>query len=48
MGQRDMERDKYPKAIHHLKIFHNLEGLARLFYKYDQKVNFIKNLKRSP
>jgi hypothetical protein len=45
MGQRDMQKDKFPFAIHHLKIFHNDNGDARLFYKYDEKVNFIKNFK---
>jgi Z1 domain/Type III restriction enzyme, res subunit len=45
MGQRDMQKEKFPQAIHHLKIFHNNDNEARLFYKYDEKVNFIKNFK---
>lgn len=39
-----LERTKYPKAIHHLQLISNEEGMARVYYKYapaptDDKVN---------
>lgn len=45
MGLRDLERDKFPRAVHHFKIYKNDKNEARLFYKYDAKVNFFRNLK---
>lgn len=45
MGQRDMERDKFPYGIHHFKIFKNEAGEGRIFYKYDAKIKFFRNLK---
>jgi hypothetical protein len=44
MGQRDMQRDKFPNAIHHFKIFKNYAGEGRLFYKYDGNIKFFRNL----
>lgn len=35
-----------PEAIHHFKIFYNSKGKARLFYKYDGNIRFVKNLKQ--
>lgn len=46
-GRPQMQKDKYPDAIHHLKIFYNSHGKARLFYKFDGSIQFIKNLKSS-
>ena len=46
MGTNQLERGKYPRAVHHLKIFRNAEGNARLFYKFDGSIQFIKNTKR--
>lgn len=43
MGRRDMEFDKFPDAVHHLKVFYNAQNRARLFYKYAEKISFIKN-----
>ncbi|MEX2297123.1 MAG: Z1 domain-containing protein [Dongiaceae bacterium] len=40
MGQT--ARD-FPKAVHHLKIFTNASGKARLFYKFDGSIQFIQN-----
>ncbi len=39
------QRDKFPSAVHHFAVFYNAEGKARLFYKYDGNISFIKNLK---
>ncbi|PYG54732.1 Z1 domain-containing protein [Rhizobium sp. UGM030330-04] len=39
-------RSEYPDAKHHLKIFHNELGKARLFYKINgKKIKFIQNRK---
>jgi hypothetical protein len=35
----------FPDALHHLKIFFNGVGKARLFYKFNGSISFIKNLK---
>lgn len=40
-GNSQMQRDKYPQAVHHLRVFYNDEGKARLFYR--APVTFIKN-----
>ncbi len=44
-GRSQMQKEKFPDAIHHLKIFYNSYGKARLFYKFDGSIQFIKNLK---
>jgi hypothetical protein len=46
MAANTLERDKYPKAIHHLKIFKNASGKARLFYKYTPEAGTIRFLER--
>jgi len=45
IGKRDLEEKKFPHAIHHIKIFYNLENKARVFYKFTG-VNSIKFLKK--
>ena len=44
-GKSQMEPTRYPNAIHHLKVFRNESGKARLFYKFDGSIQFIKNVK---
>jgi hypothetical protein len=46
-GRPQMQKEKYPDASHHLKIFFNGDSKARLFYKFDGSIQFIKNLKSS-
>lgn len=46
-GRPQMQKEKYPDATHHLKVFFNGSGKARLFYKFDGSIQFIKNLKSS-
>jgi hypothetical protein len=44
----DLEKDRYPKAIHHIKIFRNQANKARVFYKYTPEIGnirFIKNMR---
>lgn len=45
MGSTQIEQDKYPDAIHHIKIFFNDKNKARIFYKYAGNIKFIKNWK---
>lgn len=44
-GRPQMQKEKYPDASHHLKVFYNNSHKARLFYKFDGSIQFIKNLK---
>lgn len=43
MGKSQLEPDRFPKAVHHLKVFRNEKGRARLFYKLAGSIQFIKN-----
>ncbi|SFQ59792.1 Z1 domain-containing protein [Nitratireductor indicus] len=45
IGTSDLQKGKYPHAIHHFKIYTNGEGRARLFYKFEGNIQFIKNLR---
>jgi len=49
MSTTELNRDKKdnPDAIHHFKIFYNSKSKARLFYKYDGNIKFMKNLKQN-
>jgi len=44
-GAPQMQKEKYPEAIHHFKIFYNAKNKGRIFYKFDGSISFIKNLK---
>ena len=46
IGNPQLEPTKYPKAVHHFKVFENGHGKARVFYKYGGNISFVKNLKR--
>lgn len=46
-GRPQMQKEKFPDASHHLKVFYNGDAKARLFYKFDGSIQFIKNLKSS-
>ena len=44
IGNRDTQRDKYPHARHHIKIYFNNKRKARLCYKYvspEEKIKFL-------
>lgn len=49
MSSTELNREKkeQPKAIHHFKVFYNSKKKARLFYKYDGNIRFVKNLKQN-
>jgi hypothetical protein len=36
---------KYPEAIHHMRIYYNNTGKARLFYRYAGNIKYLKNFK---
>lgn len=46
MGASQLERSKYPNAVHHIKVFFNDAGKARLFYKCDKAIQFTKNARQ--
>jgi hypothetical protein len=46
IGKSQMEVAKYPDAIHHINIFVNDTGKARIFYKYNGSIRFLKTTRR--
>jgi hypothetical protein len=46
IGTNQLEKATFPNAIHHVKIFHNEKGKARVFYKNRRNVQFVKNTKK--
>jgi hypothetical protein len=44
MGKSQLELQKFPTAVHHVKIFYNGENRAKLFYKNTNNLQFIQNL----
>lgn len=45
MGNITREKEKNPQAIHFFRIFHNAGKGARLFYKFNGSIQFIKNMR---
>lgn len=44
IGAGDMEKKKYPHAIHHIKVFYDKNNLnARVFYRFVGSIKFLKN-----
>ncbi len=46
IGTSQLEKARFPNAIHHVKIFHNGKKKARVFYKNVRRVQFVKNMKK--
>lgn len=46
IGNRELELDKFPNAIHHINILHNGTGKARVFYKYEGNIRFLKTSRK--
>jgi hypothetical protein len=44
IGNPQLELAKFPNAIHHVKIFYNDQGKARVFYKSRGGAQFVQNL----
>jgi hypothetical protein len=47
IGDPQMELTKYPNAIHHINIFFNASGRARVFYKYHGSIRFLKTARKT-
>ena len=47
MGNPQLEQGRFPNAMHHVKIFYNGDGKAKLFYKFRGSLQFVQNLKNS-
>ena len=45
LGKTQLEESRFPNAVHHVKILHNGNGKARVFYKNVGGVQFVQNLK---
>lgn len=45
IGKREREEDKFPNAIHHINILFNEDNNARIFYKYQGSIRFLKTKK---
>jgi hypothetical protein len=47
IGDPQLEKGRYPNAIHHINIFYNDSGRARVFYKYEGNIRFLKTPKKN-
>lgn len=48
IGTQEMEKNRLPHAIHHIKIFYNKETLkARIFYRFVGSIKFLKSVKKN-
>jgi hypothetical protein len=47
IGDRELELSKHPNAIHHINILFNEAGKARVFYKYQGDIRFLRTPKRN-
>lgn len=43
IGRSQLETQRFPAAVHHVKIFHNGKGKARVFYKNTGSAQFVQN-----
>lgn len=43
IGKSQLEAQRFPAAVHHVKIFHNGKGKARVFYKNTGSTQFVQN-----
>jgi len=46
IGTTQLEKDKFPQAMHHLIVFFNTKGKARIYYRYVGGIKFLKNLRK--
>jgi hypothetical protein len=44
IGKSQLELNRFPNAVHHIKILYNARGRARLFYKFKGSITFTQNL----
>jgi Z1 domain/Type III restriction enzyme, res subunit len=45
LGSTQLRKEGGKDALHHFRIIRNLRGKARLFYKFEGSIQFIKNLR---
>lgn len=45
IGTTELEKAKYPEAVHHFKMFFNAKREAKLFYKYEGDIRFLRRNK---
>jgi hypothetical protein len=43
IGTNQLEKGRFPDAVHHLFVFYNEKGKGRLFYKFEGSIQFVKN-----
>lgn len=46
IGSTQLERDKFPQAMHHFIVLFNSEKKARIYYRYVGGIKFLKNLRK--
>lgn len=46
IGKRELDEERFPRAIHHIFILYNKMGKARVFYKYQGSVRFLKTARK--
>lgn len=47
LGPSQLEKSRYPDAVHHLKVLRNDKlGLARVFYRFQGAITFTQNTKK--
>jgi len=48
IGAQEMEKNKFPHAIHHIKVFYSKDTLrARIFYRFIGSIKFLKNVRKN-
>ncbi len=45
MGTTQLEKGRFPNAVHHIKVFSNDVGKGRLFYKFEGSIQFVRNMR---
>lgn len=43
IGKSQLEAHRFPNAVHHVKVFYNSHGKARVFYKNTGSTQFVQN-----
>lgn len=46
IGTTQLEKKKFPEAMHHFIILYNADNKARIYYRYIGGIKFLKNLRR--
>jgi hypothetical protein len=46
IGTTQLERDRFPQAMHHFIVLYNAERKARIYYRYVGGIRFLKNLRK--